>query len=349
VKTLAFSLSGAAQNQPIIVDAEGTLAGFINLAVSTSGHPNGDGNISVQIHNAGDADLDISARLWSFTFVSTSSGRIDLWAGVPVPESFPVQGALGTTVYGNSDMTTGSPSTAQQLISVGSYVTTNAWTSMDGPQQTSSVLGSASAFSSKGPTRDGRMAPTVSAPGEMIGSTLSSSLASYSPMNSLTSRLPSRNVVVAQGTSMAAPHVAGTVALLLQYRPQLTVNSLRGILHRSSRHDSFAPHDDNTFGFGKLSAEAAVRDVLTSVLDDMPSPGIRAWPVPASTVISVAGTLAGAPYWAINAMGQRVVLNVRDYDAEAVALDVASLTPGMWTIVWGTDAHRSSVPVIIAR
>ncbi len=43
-----------------------------------------------------------------------------------------------------------------------------------------------------------------------------------------------------QGTSMAAPHVAGTLALLLSINPRLTANDLRSILKNSSPFVAFA-------------------------------------------------------------------------------------------------------------
>ena len=56
------------------------------------------------------------------------------------------------------------------------------------------------------------------------------------------------------GTSMAAPHVSGAVALILSGNPTYTTDLVREILHIS---DTSVPFDSR-FGAGKLNAAAAL-------------------------------------------------------------------------------------------
>lgn len=72
-------------------------------------------------------------------------------------------------------------------------------------------------FSSRGPGRDGRILPTVTAPGAAVVSTraLVGPLCGTDPP--MDSALPSPLHSVCSGTSMAAPHAAGAVALLVQW------------------------------------------------------------------------------------------------------------------------------------
>jgi subtilisin family serine protease len=98
-------------------------------------------------------------------------------------------------------------------------------------------------FSAQGPTRDGKQKPDLCAPGENVRA----------------AKAVAHNEVIAKlGTSMAAPHVTGTVALLFEAAGKnLTIQQIRETLLntvRSSGLDWDALH-----GFGDLNAAAALR------------------------------------------------------------------------------------------
>ncbi|MFQ5448580.1 MAG: S8 family serine peptidase, partial [Saprospiraceae bacterium] len=114
-------------------------------------------------------------------------------------------------------------------------------------------------FSSRGPvTVDGsnRLKPNVSAPGVGVYSCIRNN--NYATWN---------------GTSMAGPHVVGTVALVLSANPSLTgqVAQIESIIETSSTAKTTAQTcggtpgaaiPNNTFGYGIIDAEAAVNQAL---------------------------------------------------------------------------------------
>ena len=84
----------------------------------------------------------------------------------------------------------------------------------------------ASYFSARGPTLDGRTKPDLLAPGEKISSAKPSTPAPRSKRSPKSKRKSSAGrseaeYTVKDGTSMAAAHVAGAVAVLLSARPEL--------------------------------------------------------------------------------------------------------------------------------
>jgi serine protease AprX len=87
-------------------------------------------------------------------------------------------------------------------------------------------------WSSRGTTQDGVAKPDVYAPGAGIVSNLA-------PASAFTAMCPTCIVdgqyIRAGGTSMAAPVVAGTVALLLELQPTLTPNQVKGLLMTTGR------------------------------------------------------------------------------------------------------------------
>jgi subtilisin family serine protease len=101
-----------------------------------------------------------------------------------------------------------------------------------------------SSFSCRGPRAFGRLDPDVSAPGEGISSTM-----------------PGGGHGVKSGTSMAAPHVSGAAALMLEWNRNLTAAQIRSRLMQSAENISghvFAK------GAGEINVSRAILSSLTA-------------------------------------------------------------------------------------
>lgn len=120
-------------------------------------------------------------------------------------------------------------------------------------QRAGSITALASS-SSRGPTRDGRIAPTVVAPGSQIASTRRVAGASQCA-NAIAGT--SNLYAFCTGTSMAAPQVSGALALLIeQWRIQRGSDPSpamgRALLANSALDITAAPIPDNNQGWGRV-------------------------------------------------------------------------------------------------
>jgi subtilisin family serine protease len=202
---------------------------------------NGDNRIFVVLSRGGNAT--VQAGTWSITIQGTTVtlGQWDAWIQRDARGQF-------LPPFQNPARTVSVPGTAREVITAGSYVTRGAG------------VGSISSFSSLGPTRDGRQAPTVAAPGQVLMAPQPASTGdTYGLM---------------QGTSMAAPVVTGTVALLLQKNPSLTQTQVRDCLTSTARPDAFTgTTPNNAWGAGKLDANAAFGCVPGPAVSTIAPPG----------------------------------------------------------------------------
>jgi subtilisin family serine protease len=146
-----------------------------------------------------------------------------------------------------SAKTIGIPATSAYVIAVGAYST------RDSP---GFPFGEMCSFSSRGPTRDGRVKPDLAAPGYSIVAAKSSVAVGLTPYS------VDETHAVLSGTSMASPHVAGVVALLLQQNSSLSPQSVEEMLRESARLDVKTGSIDKAvgdfaWGWGKLDARLA--------------------------------------------------------------------------------------------
>lgn len=218
---------------------------------------NDDREIYISLRNG---TSPVAPGPWTVTLsgASIGTGRFDAWLYTDSQA-----GAFTTNV--DPSMTLNSSASAAETISVAAYVTKNAWSSLAGPQPPNPALtpGEIASFSSRGPRRPCSdpakcpplQKPEIAAPGTAIFSSLSAAMPSPNP--ALVD--PDGAHIALGGTSMAAPHVTGAVALLLQADPSLTPGEIKALLAANSKVDDFTGHSipNDRWGFGKLNVEAA--------------------------------------------------------------------------------------------
>jgi minor extracellular serine protease Vpr len=270
-----------------------TTDGFINIENGVSTPSNGDNEIYVEIFDS-IATQSPRQGTWTFTFTPVSigsTGQVDMYLFdnslgdglnfVPWSQGLSAGGVIG------------SPGSADSVITAAAHTTKACWQSIDtntycwNPQPTLNAIAS---FSSQGPLRDGRLKPDISAPGFGVASARSSvALVSTALV------VPDGVHVVEAGTSMAAPHVSGAVALLLAKPAWSNAGStaIRARLQQTARTDAFTGTVPNVaFGAGKLDVAAAVSSGLSLAVSH-PSKGQYIPPgKPDSVTVTVGGSTA---------------------------------------------------------
>ncbi|MCW2950157.1 MAG: serine protease [Thermoleophilia bacterium] len=107
-------------------------------------------------------------------------------------------------------------------------------------------------YSSRGPSKyakNGEMVPNIAAPGSTVISTV-----------------PGGGYASKSGTSMAAPHVAGAVAILLQAQPQATHEALAHAFE-STAVDIDRPGPDTAAGYGRIDIVKALVSLRGGAVD----------------------------------------------------------------------------------
>ncbi|MSQ46538.1 MAG: T9SS type A sorting domain-containing protein, partial [Ignavibacteria bacterium] len=162
----------------------------------------------------------------------------------------------------------GMPGTSTKGITVGAYVTKWNWTSSNGSSYNyngATRVNNYATFSSPGPTRTGGQKPDISAPGQAIAASKSKDFNAEAPYI-----VTGGKHVIEQGTSMAAPQIAGAVALMLQAKPALTNDQIKTLLKTTARTDSYTGTTwNNQWGAGKVDVLAAMQKTVSVKKDNL--------------------------------------------------------------------------------
>ncbi|MFQ6033636.1 MAG: S8 family serine peptidase, partial [Candidatus Bipolaricaulia bacterium] len=324
-----------------------TAAGRVSIDNASGGpNPNNhDKQIGVLLENV------TPGQSWTIRLRALSgSGRFDGWPGLA---------EMGHFLEGDSEMTISEPGDAGGIITVGAWTTRYRWRSIDGNQyhfRGASPLGQIASFSSHGPTRDGRQKPDLSAPGTAIAS----ALAAGSELSKIPELVVPDGVhVILQGTSMAAPHVAGTVALMLQAEPRLgpgeAAEKLRETAVRDS-HTGKAPGE--IWGFGKLNAERGVSLIGLGLPEAGGRPEVKAGSNPASDRLlftyAVPPGTEEAKLIVFNVVGKPVFTAELDLQSDRFTWDLVNdggepLANGLYIYVIIADGVRSKIHRLVIR
>lgn len=195
---------------------------------------NGDALIYIEVNRRGGQPIDAGEWFIELQSLQSLDGQFDAW--IERDDDNPSQ-------FVGSDFdpmrTISLPGTVRHGIAVANY---------DHHVSPPAI----SPSSGRGRTRDGRPKPEIAAPGTRIMSSCS-----------LGGRPNGAGGVIAMrvaktGTSMAAPQVTGSIALLLQKSPRLTATQIRGLLIAAARNTGELEHSV-AFGFGRLDIERAVQ------------------------------------------------------------------------------------------
>ena len=212
-------------------DSTVTLANGNELFVDPDLNDPGNGQNRIYLAVEVGSAAKLQAGTWTLRL--TGAGDWHAW----------IQRDSGSTFdpeFANAASTITVPGTAASAITVGAHVSR-------------SLLhhGKLSKISSRGPTRAGVMAPTLTAPGE-----------------SIIAAQPGDGFVPQKGTSMAAAMVSGAAALMLAIDGTLTAKDIKEILEKTARKDLHTGlKASNEWGHGKLDIEDACEMVESSRRD----------------------------------------------------------------------------------
>ncbi len=261
--------------------------------------------------------------------------------------------AIGTPDGSINEMATG-----KKVISVGAYVSRSNSVSFigNGSYSGNGTRNDIASFSSYGNTADGRSLPLICAPGAQIVSAISRYSTEYA--NSITSKaVPALSESFSranpyypmQGTSMACPFVAGTIALWLEANPRLTAEQCIDIITRTAKSDNYTSTSDplikRRWGNGKIDPVEGLKEAIRlnsveSINTDLTERNLFITPLGDSTFEVCYPGAGEITVDLFNLQGAKVLTAAANGDT--VTLDASSKSEGIYIVAVTTPAGTVS-------
>ena len=255
--------------------------GYIGVKAETNKH-NNRYHISLSFNYTSSTPSAANASMPRYMIVFAVRGqqgqRADLFSDGGT--AFYAAGPSGS-VYGDASMSVNDLACGENVICVGQLDTRSGYPFADGSNATlNTTAGNAASTSSYATLLDGRVLPHVIAPGQIVSAYSNAHKAAYPASVKASASVTDANGttydwVYMAGTSMSSPFVAGSIALLLEAAPSLTVNDVLSYFQTTSGSSSAArvisseprraEGSNPRFGsFGTIN----VYDLMYTLLDD---------------------------------------------------------------------------------
>jgi hypothetical protein len=231
--------------------------------------------------------------------------------------------------------------TANSIITVGAYTTKDSYIDFSGNNQNIPFLGlvgDIASFSSNGPTVDGRIKPDISAPGNVVVSSVNSFDTNYTSSSSkvvkgVTDGSHNWWYATLQGTSMSAPVVTGIIALWLEVRPDLNTNDIKAILDNTAIQDSYTGNTiNNIWGRGKIDAWLGTYliEQSLSINENEVKNNVIIYPNPTNGYSIIKTNKIYEHFCLFNILGQEIKLFELKTTSDGYMLDISNLDSGIY-------------------
>ncbi|MBK9638798.1 MAG: S8 family peptidase [Bacteroidetes bacterium] len=291
-----------------------------------------------------------------FRLMSKGIGKFDSWSFELVSSGLPSAAIYPPIVnYQLPDFNQNICSSFQcsdVVLCVGQYVSRNNYIDVNGNLQTLAITeGALGASSSRGPTRDGRTKPDITATGEVTMSALKLSSAAWFLANQPFKLAQGGMHIRDGGTSSAAPAVAGSIALYLQKNPTATWVDIRNRVLLCSKSDNFTGTNlpNNNWGHGKLDAFNMMIGCNALPVQETSNNNFLIYPNPANEYFTIQlGENRNAKTVELyNTLGQNVYsINVTRSDT-SILIQSEKIQKGIYVVIVRFENQEPSTKTIV--